>query len=289
MKTFKEFLKEGGNLKIGNISVSPIKMTSENRSTISNDVHDSLSALHDSMQKEHGIELFGKNKKALITRTAYSGSTEHLMNPDISSEEFSKHKPLVGDIDVKIPKEHFDLLHKHLVPGTKHGKYTVVGVKKGGGELHAILKHDNGEHHQIDFEKSTYSNNEPSKFDTFAHSSDWEDNKNKIKGVHHKQLLNAVGLDHHKFSILYGIKSRSNEDEPWESDTKKMTSTLFGKKADSNQLHSFHGITQLIKKHIPKEHHQLIYDKFKTDSSRSKGIDNSFALNHLKKHLNVND
>ena len=280
-------LSEGGNVKLGDTSAQPLSVTPENRLTHQNHIHEMLSAIHDSMQKEHGISLFGLNKKALKTHSAYSGSTKHLMSPEISHEEFSHHKPSVGDVDVKIHHEHMPKLIEHMTPGRKFGKYTVVGVKKSGAEAHALMRHENGEVHQVDFEKTNYENHEPSKFDQFAHSSDWEDTKAGIKGMHHKLLLNAAGRDQHKFSVMYGIKSRTNEDEPWENNPEKMSHTLFGKGSDHNQLGSFHGIAKLIAKHVPKEHHQEIFDKFTSDLKRHKTINHEPAIKHLAKTLGL--
>ena len=136
MIRFKEFLKlnEGGNIKIVDISADPINITKENRGPISSDIHDSLHSLNRSFHKEHGSHLFGAGGSAINDGSTFSGSTHHLFDKNISDSEFAKHKPVVGDIDVKVPKEHMDKLHKHLTPGKRFGKYTVVGVKKGAGE-----------------------------------------------------------------------------------------------------------------------------------------------------------
>jgi hypothetical protein len=293
MISFKGFvqLNEGGNVKLktGETAV-PIKITSKNRPDIQKHTHEMLHALHLSFHGEHKAHLFGKDAKALHSGSAYSGSTKTLMHKDITHGEFAKHKKQTGDFDVKIPHEHMENLHKHLTPGRKFGKYTVVGVKSSGGEHHAIMKHENGEHHQVDFEKSTYHKDEPSHFDQFAHSADWNDTKHGIKGVHHKQLINAAGTDHHKFSSLHGLASRKEKDPHWEKDTHKITHKLFGPKADEQHLHSFHGVTHLIKHHIPKSEHQAIYDKFKKDVATSnKHIDNTAAVAHLKRELGTKD
>jgi len=291
MLSFKEILDEGGNVKLktGETAV-PIKITPENRAQVQKDTYDMLHAMHQSFNKAYGADLFGKDAKALATGTTYSGSTKSLMNKSISDVEFTTHKKEAGDIDVKIPQEHMPTIAQHLTPGQKFGKYTYVGMKSGGAEHHAIMRHDSGEHHQLDFEKSVYGDHEPSEFDQFAHSADWSDTKLGIKGVHHKQLLNAVGTDQHKFSILYGVGSRTNKDAAWENSIEKMTKTLFGSNADAKQLHSFQGIVQLIKKHIPKSHHQAIYDKFKGDVTKTnKHINNKPALELLRKQLGVKD
>ena len=287
MIPFRQYISEGGNLKIGDISAQNINVTPKNRIQHQSDIHNMFSDLHDSFHKEHGEHLFGPNKKALNNSSIYSGSTKHLFNNDISHEEFAKHKPSIGDIDVKVPSEHMDKLHEHLQPGRKFGKYTVMGIKKGGVEHHVLVKHDNGNIHQVDFEKSDYHGGEPSKFDQFAHSSDWEDLKNGVKGVHHKQLLNATGTTNHKFSI-YGLGNREGAAN-WEKDMDKITSNLFPGNPDNSKIHSFHGVVSLIKRHIPPENHQEIYNKFKDAVAKNKNVNNAPALDHMKQELSVKD
>lgn len=291
MLTFKRFLtlNEGGNVKIGDVSANPINIDKSNREQVSSDIHGFLHGLHKSFHAEHGKDLFGKDSSALKDGSVFSGSTHHLFDKNISNDEFAKHKSVVGDIDVKVPKEHMEKLHAHLTPGKKIGKYTVVGVKRGGGEHHALIKHDNGQVHQIDLEGTEYQHDKPSKFDQFSHSSNWEDVQSGMKGVHHKVLLNAIGTTKHKFSILHGLGSRETENPNWEKDTHKISKTLFGDEAPEKNLHSFHGLVQSIKNHIPPEKHQDIFDKFKSAAKQQKNINFSGALDHLKKHLNVKD
>jgi len=292
MKTFKEFITEGGNIKVktseGEIAAAaPFKIT--DRSEQTGHIRDALGAIHDSMNKEHGIHLFGKDKKALKSGSMFAGSTRQLMDKGISDAEFKKHKPTVGDIDAQIPAEHKDKLTAHLTPGKKFGKYTIIGTKKHGNEVSAVMKHDNGEHHQVDFEGVHYDNDEPTKGEQMLHNSSWEDTKVGIKGLHHKILLNAVGGEHHKFSISHGLRSRTDDSDKGVKEPHEVSSKLFGSNADHSKVESFHGVTQLIKKHIPKEQHQAIYDKFKSGLDKIKGTDHGPALAHLRTHLGVKD
>jgi hypothetical protein len=298
MKTFREYigkrltesvLLEGGNISVGNIQAQPVDVVKQGRQQTANDIHTSLQSLHNSFHKDTGKHLYGEDKAALQSRSTYSGSTEHLFNKDIDDADFIKHKATMGDIDSKIPKEHMDLLHAHLTPGKKFGKYTVIGSKKHGNELSTIMRHENGDHHQFDFEGSEYSGNEPSEFERLAHNSDWHDTKAGVKGAHHKMLLNAIGGDTHKFSITHGLRLRADDTQPAARTKKDISEKLFGKAAKSDGVTSFHGLTQLIKSHVGPDKHQAIYDKFKEDVSKKKGLDSSAALAHLRKHLNVRD
>jgi hypothetical protein len=126
-----------------------------------------------------------------------------------------------------------------------------------------------------------------SHFDQFANSADPGYKSYGIKGPHHKQLINAVLLDHHKFSRLHGLASRKERMAHWENNTHKITHKLF-QEADEKHLHSFIGVTHLIKHHIPKSEHQAIYDKFKKMSVQINLIIPA-AVSQLKKELQTKD
>lgn len=267
MKSFKEFVAEDVLVEGGNITgakgetADPI--STKDRFKTAGEIKNSLNDLHKSFHEETGKHLFGKNRKALVTGSAFSGSSAHLVNHTISDAELHKHKPTMGDVDTQVPAEHLSDLHKHLHVGRKFGKYTVAGVKKHGHEVSILAKHENGQHHQIDFEGVEYHHEEPTQFETFAHSSHWEDTKNGIKGASHKQLLNATGGSTHKFSITHGLAKRTDDKkapvEQGEKDPKKISKTLFG---HEHPIASFDDVAHAIKKHISPEKHQGIVDKF---------------------------
>lgn len=286
MRSFLQFILEGGNVKIGATAAQRIKINPKNREHVASDIHDTLGAIHDSFHKETGHHLFGKDKAALKDHSAFSGSTKHLFNKKISHTEFAKHKPSVGDVDAAIPHEHKEALEKHLAPGKKFGKYKVVGIQRGF-DTSAVMTHENGEHHQFDFESTHYHNNKPTKHDQFLHSSDWHDTKHGFAGAHHKQLINAAGGEKHKLTPQGGLKSRTDKDDPGIKDPDKISHKLFGAKADHSKIHSFHGTAELVKKHIPQEHHQAIYDKFV--SGAKKNLSNAAAIKHLGHTLGIHD
>jgi hypothetical protein len=290
-KSFLTVLFEGGNIKVKSasgeeVSAAPFKVNDRGKQT--QDIHAALKSIHNSYNQATGAHLFGKNGKALETGSAFAGSTKHFMNGHISDDEFKKHKPIVGDIDAQIPMEHKDDLAKHLKPGDRHGPYTVVGVKKHGNETSAVMRHDNGEHHQFDFEGTHYKGDEPHKDENFLHSADWNDAKAGISGAHHKILLNSIGLNSHKFSISHGLRSRTDDSDQGTKNPQAISTKLFGKDADHDNIHSFQGVTQLIRNHIHPSQHQAIYDKFKA-GLKSVKKDHGPALEHLRKHLNVTD
>jgi hypothetical protein len=289
LKGFKQYITEGGNVKIEGVSADPIAITKETRKPVATDVAGFLHGLSNTHKLQHGSHLFGDNASAVSNGSAFSGSTHHLFDKDISDEDFAHYKPVVGDLDVKVPREHLTALAGHLQPGKSYGKYTVVGHKKSADGYNALIKHDNGQVHQIDFEGSDYDKKGPSEFDKFAHSSNWRDVQSGIKGAHHKILLNAVGTNKNKFSILHGLGSREGDDPKWSKDTDNISSTLFGKEAPKENLGSFHGVVQNIKNHIDPKKHQEIYDKYKNDVSRMKNLNSEASLSHMRQHLNVKD
>lgn len=290
-KSFLTVLLEGGNIRVKTangeeVSAAPFKVKDRGKQT--QDIHAALKSIHDSYNQATGAHLFGRNGRALETGSAFAGSTRHLMNGHIPDHEFKKHKPTVGDVDAQVPMEHKDALAKHLKPGDRHGPYTVVGVKKHGNEASAVMRHDNGEHHQFDFEGTHYKGDEPHKDESFLHSADWNDAKAGISGAHHKILLNAVGLGSHKFSISNGLRSRTDDSDPGTKNPQAVSTRLFGKDADHDNIHSFQGAAQLIRNHIHPSQHQAIYDKFKA-GLKSVKKDHGPALEHLLKQLNVTD
>ena len=284
MLGFKQFIFEGGNVKIGSVTAAPFPISEKSRASVRADAHEALSALHDSFYKATGEHLFGKGKKALKTGSAFAGSTRHLMGTEVSDKEFAKRKRDVGDFDTFVPHEHKEKLYDHVKEGMKLGKYTVVGRNRSS----ILMRHENGQVHQFDTVGAKYDKDEPTAGEQFSHSSDWSDTQQGIKGAHHKQLLNAVGLDRHKFSITHGVRSRTDESDQGTKDPKEVSSKLFGDKADHKKVHSFQGVAELISKHIPKEQHQAIYDKFK-DSVKTNKFDNKAALSHLRNTLGVKD
>jgi hypothetical protein len=284
MLRFKSFLlAEGGNLKVGPIAAGKINVTPENRSQHIDDIHGALSAIHDHVQKHHhGVELFGPKKEGLNSRKIFTGSTADFMNKSISHKDFALHKPVVGDVDFQVAEHHKPHVEAALQPGNKFGKYTVAGVKKHGKEISAVMKHENGEHHQFDFQ---YVDHPGSDENRFLHSSHWGDTKMGIKGLHHKILLNAVGGEDHKFSITHGLRSRHNDEDPGTKNPAEVSKKLFGKNV-GEKIRSFTGVAQAIKDHIPTDRHQEILDKFEK-SLPQRGVNHAPAVAHLRHTLGM--
>jgi hypothetical protein len=290
MLNFKRFIIEGGNIKVGEkgkeISAAPFSVSSRNRSERRADIHHALGSIHDAFHAEHGEHLFGENQQRLTSGRAFTGSTNDLMGRHITDKDFAKHKPTVGDIDTQVTKDHKEKLASTLKTGRKFGKYTVVGTKKHGNEISAVMRHANGDHHQFDFQGVHHPGSESERF---LHSSHWEDTKAGIKGAHHKILINAAAGDTHKFSITHGLRSRTDESDAGVSHPAEVTSALFGHGADHKDIHSFHGVVSLIKKHKSKAEQRTIYNKFKDSVSKMKNLNSGPALAHMRKHFGIKE
>jgi hypothetical protein len=290
MLRFLDFITEGGNIKVGpkgsETSAAPFPVSAANRSERRADIHHALGSIHDAFHDEHGEHLFGQNQQQLHSGNVFTGSSHALMGKGVSDSDFAKHKPTVGDVDVQVTHGHKAKLESTLKAGRRFGKYTVVGTKKHGNEISAVMKHDNGEHHQFDFQGVHHPGSESERF---LHSSHWEDTQAGIKGAHHKILINALGGDTHKFSITHGLRSRTDESDTGVSHPTEVSHALFGRNANHEDIHSFHGVTRLIKKHKTPEERQAVYNKFKDSVSKIKGMDHGPALAHLRKHLGVKD
>ena len=231
LMSFKKLLAEGGNLslevpyvdpdtgqnKTHIVAAQPMHMDPKHPEAVSrperqNDFNNFLSSVNQAHIAEHGKHLFGANDEALKDRTALSGSTKAFMDPDIPHDEFAKHKPVVGDADVMIPREHADTAAKLLSPGKRFGRYTIVGNKNSKAQNLILAKHDDGRVQQFDFENADYDGNRPNEWSQFNHSSNWEDNKRgpngepPVKGAFHKLLLSAIASGQGSNGIIRGKK-----------------------------------------------------------------------------------
>ena len=101
LKGFKQYIVEGGNVKIDNVGANPISITPENRKQVTTDVAGFLHGLNNTHKLQHGSHLFGENGSAISNGTAFSGSTHHLFDKKINDQDFAHYKPVVGDLDRK--------------------------------------------------------------------------------------------------------------------------------------------------------------------------------------------
>lgn len=205
-------LMEGGNARYidretGEVAGFADKMDLEKipRGKLVDEMVKVLSTLNDLFNKKYGEKLW-KNFSVVTSGQALNGSSSSLFNKDISDEEFTKHKPKVGDIDITFPGEHmgkvFELLN--TIDGKKLGDFTkYLGHKNSNynphaaaamHQINAVFEIDAGDYKvnaQIDFEASEYDkeSHSPTDWASFSHNSDWADIQKGFKGVAHKYVL----------------------------------------------------------------------------------------------------
>lgn len=297
MLKYKQFLQltEGGNIQLGKKGeggAQAAPFDSSKRETTVPDIHAALSVLHDKVQKQHGVHIFGKDKAALKTGSAFqSGSTAFLFDKNISHKDYAAKVPKTGDVDTLVNKEHKEKLDhtlSSLPAGTRLGKTTYLGWKKGADESHVLLHHPDHEHPiQVDMNHVKYDGEHPSEGSQFARSGgSLEDRGSGIKGEHHKRLINAVAKTK---GMKWGPKGLKGADDApsAEGDMShaSVSKKLFG--VEHEGIKSFSGITSLIKKHIPAAHHQAIFDNFAGSFAKEMDGPAKPSLDHLRKHLGV--
>jgi len=158
----------------------------------------------------------------------FNGSSDALMNDEIPDEEYTLLKPMLGDIDIMLPDDTKEKVHKFLdtYKGTSTLKF--IGHNKPnkdaiGHQINAIFELQSKDakgtvdtvNLQIDFEFVEFEDGKGSEFSKFAHSSSWEDMKQSkfvpgLKGgVAHKLLLRSLfgGASLYKDALVVTPKS----------------------------------------------------------------------------------
>lgn len=198
----------------------------------------------------------------------YLGSARNLMDESIPTDELIRFKPEFGDVDVYMPRRDFV-----VKPGDEIGQFVVIGAKKHGIDTTVLMKHiGTGNVIQFDFVNSQYEPGATS----FLHSSPWDDTVAGFKGLYHKILLNAIGLDKYKFSIAYGLRLRDNPDHSGWQYPQDVSAQLFG--ADFFNARSFVGLCKLL---VVNPNEKEIIEKFKDSLSRVPG-DHSKAIKYIE-------
>ena len=196
-----DILFEGGNTRAINRTTGEALAYAEkiDFKTISRKdfVKDFIELLHilNKRYKDKYSSFIWEDFSVIETGFAFNGSASALFDKNITDDEFVKYKPDVGDIDVTIPHdclsklfELLSLLENEQI--TPHIKY--LGQNKqsqSGHQINALFRYKDKTNCQIDFEGTEYQDSKPTDFTKFAHSSNWEDIKHSLKGVHHKYLL----------------------------------------------------------------------------------------------------
>jgi hypothetical protein len=170
-----------------------VSITEMGRDRFVNDFVTLFSVINNLYNDKYGEYLWPKFD-VVTSGHAFNGSSEAIFNKQIPDEEIEQHKPVVGDIDITIPRrmlgQLFDLLTTvEGKPLTKEIIYLGNNKKnQHGHQINAVFSY-RGYNVQIDFEGSDYKDNKPTEFAKFSHSAHWDDIKKGFKGVYHKLLL----------------------------------------------------------------------------------------------------
>jgi len=193
MLRFKDYLKEGGNVVIGDVSAERIDLSKHDRDKISNKLLKAINVINAAYIRKHGTPLWSKH--LIKTRKFLSGSSFHFFNKSIPTKDFVGVKTHLGDIDTQVDQSQEKNIEEFLnsIIGKTFGYITFIGFKKSAGQFITLWNIKGPDLNvQIDLELVEFENQEPTEWSQFSHSSSWEDLKEGIKGVAHKYILRAI-------------------------------------------------------------------------------------------------
>jgi hypothetical protein len=202
----KPILKEGGNVSnqspgwqgvAGDHQAQELDLHVHNRKYVQQVVADTLSNINAAFAKQFKEPLWHAN--SVNTQKFLSGSTLQFMDKKISDDEFVKVKPKVGDIDTQAHDKHADTIKQFLQAnvGNVIGNAKLLGFTPGNSQwvsLWEIQLKDLPVKIQIDFEYGAHDTESglPTDWQSYSHSSSWDDLSQNIKGVFHKYLDRAL-------------------------------------------------------------------------------------------------
>ena len=199
-------LKEGGNVSnqspgwqgvAGDHQAQELDLNVHDRAYVQDVVADTLTAINNVFAQQFKEPLWHEN--SVKTQKFLSGSTFQFMDKKIPDAEFVRVKPKVGDIDTQAPDKHADTIKQFLQNnlGKLFGNAKLLGYTPGNSQwvsLWEIKLKDLPVKIQIDFEYGAHDNETglPTDWQSYSHSSSWDDLSQKIKGVFHKYLDRAL-------------------------------------------------------------------------------------------------
>lgn len=208
MKTFKQFLFEGGNVQIGAEEANRIDLKRISRDAIVPILYKGLEAINKEFEKQMHMPLW--SKELFKSKEFLSGSAFHFFDQGIHTVDFTSVKSTVGDIDTQVDSNMSPMISTFLTNnvGMLAGELQLIGHKDSAGQFISLWKLPKyGINVQIDFEAVDFKDGKPTDWAQFSHSSHMSDLKEKIKGVFQKYLLRAIGAkDIDDFVILTGKK-----------------------------------------------------------------------------------
>lgn len=244
------------------------------------------------IDQKHYVDIFGPYYRDIIDNHAFVGSSANLVNTNIPDAEFVLYKPTLGDIDVQVSEEYKDLIKEALNTKRTFNGYKILGTTNHGNETSVLIYDSYEGPYQVDFEYVDFANTKLNH--KFLHSSSWEDTRHGIKGLYHKLLLNAIGLDHYKFSVTHGLRYRdSSLGTEGIGTAAEIGNIFFGlKKNDPDivKMNSFIGLCELISEYIAGDSEdtaEQIYRKFEKDVGTKSRHDSTDALDYLREKIGL--
>ena len=199
-------VNEGGNVSSqspgwqgvpGEHQAQELDLHVHDRAYVQDVVSQLLHTINDVFAQQHTEPLWHEN--SVKTQKFLSGSTLQFMDKKISDEEFIRVKPKVGDIDTQASDKHADTIKQFLQSNTgkMFGNAVLLGFTPGNSQwvsLWEIKLKDLPVKIQIDFEYGAHEAETglPTDWQSYSHSSAWDDISQNIKGVFHKYLDRAL-------------------------------------------------------------------------------------------------
>lgn len=192
----------GGNINLNSVKPDKIDLNKIYRWHLVTELYSMMYKIND--------EIYKKNKHFIWyhhLQYFFSGSSEHLVNPEISTNEIIKYKPIFGDIDILVNENYKDILINLFIENKIFGNMKLIGFKVILDEIHTIFELNNIKI-QIDFDLVKFNKKDlPIEFAYFGKSCNWDDLKLGIKGVFHKLLLNSIDAAYSKHIEIYSEKT----------------------------------------------------------------------------------
>lgn len=136
--------------------------------------------------------------RSISENSMFFGSFDCLQSLEERSE-FVECKKFIGDVDIGVPLEKMDSLHRTLVNLEEKSvtpEFVYVGQNRAsfsGKKLNSIFYYVRcGKFLQVDFEGMKFVNGSPEPYVRFMRSSPWRDVKEGLKGLAHKYLLACI-------------------------------------------------------------------------------------------------
>lgn len=221
------------------------------RKTIVSEIRILLDSINTYFNEIYGLEIW--DPKLINSIELFNGSARSFFDSSIDEQTYINVKPLLGDIDITVPKHLSNKLWNFLkdLEGTLlteniiyvgSNKTSEVSVGEQINSVFELTVHGKRYLFQIDWEFVDFLNGKPTEWATFSKSSDFQDMKLGIKGVFHKYLLRALTRNASilkQVIVLTPTSSNISEQDLLEQDptnlTKPRPSKPFLKKPNINQ------------------------------------------------------